>query len=489
MTLMTSSPAGSRADRVAYFIERFCRLSDGDYYGKPLEVRPWQRELLDGIFAENDNGRLKHRTAYIGLPRKNGKSTLAAALAVHALIAGPPGAEVYSAAGDRTQARIVFREARDMILASPELSSRVTVFQHSLECPRNGGIYRALSADAKLQQGLNPTFVVFDEVHVQPNRQLWDALRLGMGTRPEGQMLGITTAGFDKTTLAGELYEYGRKVETGEVDDPTFYFRWWEPTDQNADWRDPDVWAQANPAFGDFLLSEHFDSDARTTPENEFRRYRLNQWTSTSYAWLPHGAWDACRVERRVDPSEPIVLGFDGAWSNDSTALVGCTINDPHLFVLGLWEPDDDLGHVDMDRIERDVRKALKDYNVRELAFDPARFQDFFSRLESERVPVVEWHTNSLRRMVPACQEFYTAVTEPGDERRLTHDGDLRLARHVGNAVIKEDQHGPRIVKESKTSPRKIDLAVAAVVAYDRALVLGAQPPPVVPRFISLDEE
>lgn len=473
MTLTTSSPADSRADRVAYFIERWCKLSDGEYYGQPLSLRSWQRELLDGIFATDDRGRLKHRIAYVGLPRKNGKSTLAAALAVYALIAGPPGCEVYSCAGDRRQANIVFREARDMILASPELSSRVTVFQHQLESPRNGGIYRALSADAALQQGLKPTFVVFDEVHVQPNRQLWDAMRLGMGIWPEPMMVGITTAGFDKETLAWELYDYGRRIERGEIEDPSFFFRWWEPGSMNADWRDPEVWESANPAYGDFLLAEHFDSDVRTTPENEFRRYRLNQWTSTSYAWLPHGAWDGCAdSERVVEASEPIVLGFDGAWSNDSTALVGCTVKDPHLFVLGLWEPDPSLGHVDMAAVEKGVRDAFANYNVRELAFDPARFQDFYARLESERRPVVEWPTNSLARMVPACQEFYTAVLD----KRLSHDGDGRLAGHISNAVVKEDHRGPRIVKESKTSPRKIDLAVAAVVAYERALALGSKP-------------
>lgn len=485
MTLTTSSPVDSRADRVAYFIEKWCKLSDGEYYGQPLHLRPFQHELLDGIFATDEQGRLKHRIAYIGLPRKNGKSTLAAALAVYALIAGPPGCEVYSCAGDRKQANIVFREARDMILASPELSSRVTVFQHQLECPRNGGIYRALSADAALQQGLKPTFVVFDEVHVQPNRQLWDAMRLGMGTWPEPMMVGITTAGFDKTTLAGELYEYGRKLERGEIEDPAFYFRWYEPHSTRADWRDPAVWAEANPAYGDFLLAEHFESDARTTPENEFRRYRLNQWTSTSYAWLPYGTWEACEAPRQLAPDEPIVLGFDGSWNNDSTALVACTIRDPYLFVLGLWTPDAALGHVDMAAVEKGVRDALARYNVRELAFDPARFQDFYARLEAERIPVVEWPTNSLARMVPACQEFYTAVLD----KTLSHDGDPRLASHVGNAVVKEDHRGPRIVKESKTSSRKIDLAVAAVVAHNRALALGSQPAGIGVGFVPFDPD
>lgn len=463
MTLTPSS--GSRADRVAYFIERFCKLSDGEYYGQPLKVRPWQRELLGGIYAEDANGRLKHRVAYIGLPRKNGKSTLAAALAVHALVAGPHGAQVYSAAGDRTQARIVFREARDMVLASPDLRSRVTVFQHSLECPHNGGIYRALSADAKLQQGLNPSFVVFDEVHVQPNRQLWDALRLGMGTRPEGQMLGITTAGFDKQSLAWELYDHGRKIVSGEETDPTFYFRWWEPSDPKSDWRDPAVWAESNPAFGDFLLEEHFASDALATPESEFRRYRLNQWTTTRAAWLPHGAWDACEGEGIPEPGTEVVLGFDGAWTEDSTAIVGCTVGTNHLFVVKVWEKpaDQPSWQTPTHEVDDEMIRACDTWKVREIACDPHQWREQLAKWSDMGLPVLEWPTNSVQRMVPACSEFYRAVME----RRLSHDGNPVLSRHIANAVIKEDRFGRRIVKDRAS--QKIDAAVAAVIAYDRA--------------------
>jgi phage terminase large subunit-like protein len=417
-----------------------------------IVLRPWQHEILHGLFGRK--GEHRHRTAYIGLPRKNGKSTIGAALALYGLIAdGEEGAEVYSCAGDRTQARIVFEEAKRMVLAEPELSAIVKVYRWHMEGPRNS-IYRALSADAKLQQGLNPSFVIFDEVHVQPNFDLWTAMTMGTGTRVRPLVIGITTAGFDKTTLAWDLYERG---QAGEL-----YFRWFQPADPNADWLDHAVWAEANPALGDFLFPEALAEDAKH--ESSFRRYHLNQWTSTHTAWLPHGAWDAIRADRTIG-DEPIVLGFDGAWSNDSTALVGCTIRDPHLFVLGLWTPDQDLGHVDLGQVERGVRDALARYHVRALAFDPARFQDFYARLELEGFPLIEWQTNSLPRMVPACQEFYTAVIE----HRLTHDGDPRLAQHIANAVLREDHRGPRIVKESKTSPRKIDLAVAAVIAHDMA--------------------
>lgn len=389
---------------------------------------------------------------------------------------GEQGAQVYSCAGDRKQASIVFDEAKRMVQAEPALAERIRVQRWHLEGPRNS-IYRVLSADAELQQGLNPSFVIFDEVHVQPNRDLWDAMVLGMGAREAPMIVGITTAGWDKTTLAWDLYERGKRGE--------FYFWWSEPKEQHADWLDPAVWAEANPAMGDFLFSLALSEDAKITPEASFRRFHLNQWTSSYSAWLPHGTWEAVRTETPFDPEVPFVAFLDGSWANDSTGIVAATISDdPHLSVLGHWTPDIELGHVDMGQIEQRVREVLAMRGCRELAFDPARFQDFFARLEAEGFAVVEWHTNALARMVPACQDFYTAVLE----HHLTHDGDPRLASHIANAVLKEDRHGPRIVKEAKSSQRKIDLAVCAVGAHSEARRLAADVAPPV-EFISLDPD
>jgi len=376
---------------------------------------------------------------------------------------GEDGAQVYSCAGDRKQASIVFDEAKRMVHAEPELAEIIRVFRFHLEGPRNS-VYRVLSADAELQQGLNPSFVIFDEVHVQPNRDLWDAMALGMGTRAAPMLVGITTAGFDRDSLAWDLYERGQRGE--------FYFWWRQPANPDCDWQDESTWYEANPALGDFLRIEAVREDAIVTPENSFRRYHLNQWTTTHSAWLPHGTWDACRGERVVTPDEPVVFFLDGSWANDSTGLVGCTVNGPHLFTAGLWAPDPELGHVDMAAIERGVREAVGSHNTRSIAFDPRGFQDFFARLEADGMPVVEWPTNSLDRIVPACGDFYRGVMN----RLLTHDGDPRLAQHIANAVIKEDRFGVRIVKESKTSARKIDLAVCAVGAYSEARRLGAIP-------------
>jgi len=396
-------------------------------------------------------------------------------LAIYALVCLGPAAHVYSCAGDKKQASIVFDEAKRMVRADPELAGIIRVQRWHLEGPEDS-IYRVLSADAELQQGLNPSFVIFDEVHVQPNGDLWDAMRFGMGARPNPMMVGITTAGFDRTTLAWDLYEQGKR---GDI-----YFWWSEPKDPNCDWMDHDAWAQANPALGDFLyeatLYEDADGDAKH--ESGFRRYHLNQWTTTHSAWLPHGAWADRAVVRPFNPETPFVAFADGSWSNDSTGLVAATLTDYHLSVLGHWTPDPDLGHIDMGKVEQRIREVLAMPGCKGLAFDPAFLADLFARLEAEfnlngRELIVKWPTNSLVRMVPACQEFYTAVIE----KSLTHDGDPRLAEHIANAVLKEDRHGPRIVKEAKGSQRKIDLAVCAVGALAEAQRLGAVPalPPV----------
>lgn len=361
-----------------------------------------------------------------------------------------------------------------MVRASVFLSEIIRIQRWHLEGP-NDGIYRVLSADATLQQGLNPTFVIFDEVHVQPNRDLWDAMVLGM-VRPGAMIVGITTAGFDRTTLAWDLYERGQR---GDI-----YFWWREPTDQRGDWRDPVAWAEANPALGDFLPLDALEQDAQTIPESSFRRYHLNQWTTTHSAWLPHGVWDKAKADIPFDPDVAFAAFLDGSWSDDSTGIVCETLDTNHQSVLGHWMPDPELGHIDMAAVERRLREILAMPGCRELAFDSARFPDLFYRLEAEGFEVVGWPTNSLARMVPACTEFYAAV----QEGRLTHDGDPRLASHIANAVIKEDRFGSRIVKETKSSQRKIDLAVCAVAVHDRARFLSAQPELVPVAFIAFDD-
>lgn len=446
---------------VISFIEDYCRPSKGSDL---LVLRPWQKSLVNDLFALGKDGRRKHRQALIGMPRKNGKSTLGAALALYGLLVDShPGAEVYSVAGDRMQAGIVFREAKAMIEAEPELLAECRVYRNHIEVPSRGAVYRVLSADAPRAQGLNPSFVVFDEVHVQPNEDLWAAMVFGMGTRAQPMVLGITTAGFDRATLCGRLYDHGKRVLSGEVVDPGFFFRWWEPADPNADWRDPKVWAETNPAYGDFLFPEGFADDLRQ-PENLFRRYRLNQWTTTFDAWLPHGAWNAvAKPDRKIDPDEPVFLGFDGAWTGDSVALMGCAQRDRHVFTIGGWGDGGD--DIDFDEIDTAVHEAFASYRVVRMGADPFLYRREIRKWREEGLPVLEWPTNAITRMAPACAEFYRGVVEG----TMSHDGNPATTRHINNAVVKDDRHGRRITKES--SKLKIDRAVAAIIAHDMARV------------------
>lgn len=461
---MTKAGERSEGPYVIEFIEAMCKPTKTAGH---LVLRDWQKTLINDLFLLRPDGLRQFRTAYIGMPRKNGKSTIGAALAVYGLFMDEPeGAEVYSVAGDRLQASIVFNEAKAMIEAEPELAGLARIYRQHIEVPSRRAIYRVLSADAPRAQGLNPSMVIFDEVHVQPNDDLWTAMTQGSGTRRQPLVVAITTAGFSRSSLAWRLYEHGRRVHSQEVSDPTFFFRWWEPKDQDADWRDPQVWAESNPAYGDFLYADDFAAVIGSTPESQFRRFRLNQWTTTSEAWLPHGAWSGISDPGRlVRPDEPIVIGFDGSWSGDSTGMVGCTVQGQHVFTIASWERplDQPSWTVDVDDVEASLLDALRKYNVIEVTADPHEWRQQIQRWQKAKINITEWPTNSLQRIVPACSEFYKAVLG----RTITHDGDPRLARHIGNAVVKVDRWGSRIVKNS--SEEKIDLAVAAIIARDRA--------------------
>lgn len=451
-------------------------ITKGPKAGEAIRLLAWEKRLLRDLFALRPDSRRCYRQGLVGLPRKNGKSALGSGIALYGLLS-EPGADVFSCAGDKEQARIVFGEAKKSVEASPMLSSRLKCYRDAIEYPATSSVYRVLSAEAYTKEGLNPSLVVFDELHVQPNDELWNTMNLGSGTREQPLVLAITTAGV-KTDVTGadslcyRLWQYGRRVESGEEDDPTFFFRWWGAP-SGADHTDPKVWAKANPALGHFLFREDFEATVRRTPENEFRTKRLNQWVSASQAWLPGGTWIRCAdATREIADREAVVLGFDGSFNNDSTALVVCTV-DGHLDVVEAWERPGGAAHdwqVPIVDVEAAIRAACRRWTVREIACDPFRWARTYQVLESEQLPIVEF-PQSPARMVPATQRFFEAVLN----ETLTHSGDPRLARHIDNCVLKIDARGSRLAKETRASSRKIDLAVAAVMAFDRA----SQPQPV----------
>jgi phage terminase large subunit-like protein len=441
--------------------------------------RDWQRDLTQRLFAVKADKSLRHRTALIGLPRKNGKSAWLATLVLEHLVFGPSGGEIYSCAADRQQAKIIFDTVKEMIRLQPELSEFLQVFRDTVFNPKNGTAYRALSAEAFTKEGLSPTFVAFDEVHAQPNRELWDVMQLGAGARREPLIVGITTAGVrmdssGQESLCFSLYEYGKRVASGEVDDPTFFMSWWEAPD-DADHRDPETWKAANPGFDDIVSRADFESVIQRTPEVEFRTKRCNQWVTTSDTWLPAGSWDSVADPHRVvEPVSDIVLAFDGSFNGDCTAIIAVTTEEnPHVFVWDCWEKptgaDADWQVPIMD-VEQSIRNACEKFNVREIACDPYRWARTFQVLEDEGLPIVLF-PQSAARMTPATQRLFESVMNES----MSHDGDQRLARHIANATLKQDSRGYRLTKESRYSQRRIDLAVATVMGVERAAYYSLQ--------------
>ncbi len=474
--------------KVSEFFQARCRITKeslGGRSGTLIRVRPWQANLFGMTYARRPDGRLRHRRALIGLPRKNGKSAAGSGFGLYGLLASGDGAEVYSAAADKDQARIVFGVARRMVEMDEGLSDHIKVYRDVLEVPETGSTYKALSSEAFTKEGLNPSCVLFDELHAQPNDELYDVMSNAFGARRDPLMIMITTAGVKLDSTGNEsicyrLWQYGRDIAQGLVDDDSFFMAWWGASERD-DPSLPSTWERANPGYNDLLDPEDFESNFKQAVAkgtiNDFKTKRLNMWVDGSQAWLPDGWWDKCATlgdDDFIVPGKGVVLGFDGSRNGDNTALVAVTIeHEPKVKVLGLWARPDDKSldwRVPRGEVKDAIRKACREMNVVEVAYDEYLWQDAMEELSGEikRADGEEMFVafpQSSSRMAPATQRFYELV----QSQKIRHNGDIRLARHLGNAVIKTDERGARLVKDARNSPRKIDLAVATVMAADRA--------------------
>jgi phage terminase large subunit-like protein len=482
---------GREMEPVVGFAEAFGMITKDSVAGKaggPLVLRDWQKSLLEHLFAWDEDG-LRNRVSLVGMPRKNGKSALGSVIGLYSLILGPRGGETYSIATEKEQARIVFADAKRTVEASAELSAITKLYRDAIELPSFNSVYRVLSAESVSKEGLSPTCVVLDEAHGLPDRELFDVFSLAMGARGKlATLIAITTAGVrsdrtGKDSIAFNLYNYGKRLASGEEVDPTFFMAWWEAP-EGADHRDPETWRLANPGFGDLNAESDFHSAIKRTPEAEFRIKRCNQWVSSVETWLPAGSWDECAGEVNLTPGDEIVLGFDGSYNGDASVIVGAVVpkgEEPvKVFMVKAWEKD--LEHdgpewrVDIGEVEQTVLDFCQNHNVKEIACDPFRWQRSMEVLEGYGLPVVAF-PQSPQRMIKACAGFFDAVAE----KRLIHDGDPLLARHLSNTAVKLTPAGPHIKKENPNSPRKIDAAVAAILAVDRAS--GKIEETVVPEF------
>lgn len=451
--------------------------------GEPLNFRLWQRRLLRRVLARREDETFTHRFYLVGIARKNGKTALASTLPLFFGLYGDRGGEIYSAAADRDQAKLVMSHARRAVEMSPELGEQIRLYRDAMEFKQTGTVYKALSSEAFTKEGLSASLVIADELAAWPTRELFDVLSLSMGARRSPLFVAITTAGPRTDTsgsdsIAYTLYQLARRRIAGENDDPTLGMAWWEAADDA--YNDEARWAEANPGLlsdPPILSIDDLRSAKKRTPEAEFRTKRLNEWTSSAQAFLPAGTWDACKdLTIELHAEDPIVVGFDGSFSNDSTAIVACRIADKALFVLGHWERplDSELSwRVPVEEVEARMLDICKTHTVREIVCDPFRWQRSMEAWQQMGLPVVEF-PQTPARMVPATSAFYDAVVN----QQLKHDGNPSLARHAANATPYYSRNGLMVRKESKTSLKRIDLLVAGLLAHSRAGTLGSAPAP-----------
>ena len=368
--------AKAAADRVVKFISNLTHAK-GSWAGQPFRLRDWQEKIVRQLFGTlDDQGMRRYRTALLMLPRKNGKTELAAALALYGLLGdGEAGAEVVSAAADRDQAARVFEAAAMMVRADPELEAACEIVesQKRIVHRASNSVYRALSADVPGKHGLNPSLIIYDELHAAPNRDLWDVLTTSQGTRRQPLCLVISTAGYDRESILAEVYAYACSVRDGEIDDPTFLPVIYEAPD-DADWTDEKVWRDCNPALGDFRSLDEMRIAFRRAKEipaqqNTFRRLYLNEWTEQSVRAIDMAAWDACaagqpdwQALRDGIGKRPVFGGIDLASTQDIAAsvLVLAGEDDTIELVPYSWIPEGRLAsRKEQQRLQGWVREGL----------------------------------------------------------------------------------------------------------------------------------
>lgn len=452
-----------RAKRREKFIETYLKVPHGHQEKRKFRLQPFQKEIIRGAFGP------EILTALVSIPRGNGKTMLAAALALAEMFVGPSSAEVLCIASNADQAAHVLKYARQMIALSPELSERIHVYADRLYLPENDAVLLPLPAEPGALHGYNPSLLIVDELHVV-TEDVWEAATSVDGKRPEQLTLAISTPASSPDSVMWRLVAHGR-----DASDPSFYFREWSAPD-GCELDDSDAWRIANPALTcpqPFLRESSLLAKSKSMREPVFRQLRLGQWVTGVDAWLPFGAWDACIRDRKVALGERVVLAFDGSASGDSTALVGCTM-DGHLWIEGLWEnPNDPRWRVPRGDVANAVDMAFAKYDVVTLAADPWGWRSELEAWQARHgdTRVIEWNTAHAQRMAPATDRLYQAVMT----KAVSHDGDERLAAHMGHCIAKATPMGDLVGKDKKRagSGNKIDAAVAAIIAYDRAIALS----------------
>jgi phage terminase large subunit-like protein len=534
------------ACRALHFIESYCQHSKGEWAGQPFILAPWQCFLVWVLFGWfGPDGTRRFRIAYVEIARKNGKSTLAAAIGLYLTIAdGEPGAEVYSAATKRDQARIVHREAVRMVKRSRRLQKWAQTFRDNIVVLRTDSKYEPLGADADTMDGLNIHGAVVDELHAHKTRDAWDVLNTATGARRQPLIFAITTAGYDRTSICWEVREYCAQVLRGEVVDDE-HFAYIATIDEGDDWRDESCWPKANPNLGLSAKLADLRRKARVAKRvpsflNDFLRRHLDVWTSQDTTLIPMLQWDACPAfplgaDFATPPLAGTMVAFDDQdkfWRDcrplrngkgltgeqvlflareyfkGRTCYGGLDLSsslDLSAFVLAFpgtgadgrfyydllcrfWLPERNME----DRAHRDgvaypdwIRRGLiettpgatldygtimariledaRDYDLREIAFDPFIATKLVQDLQAYNLEMVEMRPH-FSSMSAGTKEFVALVADG----RLRH-GANPVLRWMADHVVAEMDHAGNMRPNKAKSTKRIDGVVAGIMALDRA--------------------
>ena len=494
------------ADYAVMFIESLCHTK-GTWAGKPFELIDWQEQIIRDLFGVlKPNGYRQFNTAYIEIPKKQGKSELAAAVALLLLCGdGEERAEVYGCAADRNQAKIVFDVAVDMVRFCPALSKRVKILESQKKItylPTNSS-YQVLSADVANKHGFNTHGVIFDELHTQPNRKLFDVMLQGSGdARMQPLYFLITTAGNDINSICYEVHQKAIDIAEGRKVDPTFYSVIYGAA-EDEDWTDPEVWKKANPSLGitvgiDKVQAACESAQQNPGEENAFRQLRLNQWVKQSVRWMPMDKWDACAFPVSEDDLEGRICygGLDLSSTTDITAFVlvfpPLDEEDKYYILPYFWIPEETLDlrvrrdHVPYDLwerqgtlmttegnvvhygyIEKFIERLGEKFNIREIAFDRWGAVQMVQNLEGMGFTVVPFG-QGFKDMSPPTKELMKLTLE----QRIAHGGHPVLRWMMDNIFIRTDPAG-NIKADKEKSTEKIDGAIATIMGLDRAIRCG----------------
>jgi phage terminase large subunit-like protein len=494
------------ADDAVEFVQSL-RHTRGRWSGTRFNLRLWQEhEIIRPAFGIlNEDGKRRIRTVYLEVPRKNGKSELAAAIALKLLTAdGEPGAEIYGAASDKEQAGIIYRIAAAMVRNHPQLRARCKCIDYSKTIYVTRGIsegsfYKAVPADPDGSWGYHAHGVIFDELHVQPNRELWESLTTSTAARDQPLVVGVTTAGWDRTSLCWDLHEYSREVIEGIIEDPTWLAVIYGAA-EGADWTSPETHRLANPNYGVTVMPSYFEGEVRKAQQqlkyqSKFRRVHLNMWTSAETQGIDMAHWQEC--------STPIVQhelvgrecygGLDLASTSDLAAFLLCfPPDDPktgiYRFLCRFWLPGENIRErglrhrapyenwvqrgfieptpgdaIDYETIRRDIEAMSEFFNIQEIAYDRWGATQMQQQLTNAGFTMYEVG-QGFASYGPPTREFLRLVTQ----HRIAHGRNPVLRWMADNVVLDEDAAG-NMKPNKRKSRTKIDGIPAAIMALDRA--------------------